>query len=127
MEDKSTPVEVLLERAQAYTKTSIQLFKLKATEKLAEMLSNLASALAILIFLTLFFVNLNIAIALLIGDLIGKVWLGFIVVSGLYAVVGFIIYLFSDKWIKRPVSNSIISQLLNEEILDDHQLPNKHV
>jgi hypothetical protein len=123
MEDKTTPFEVLLERVQAYAKTSIQLFKLKATEKLAAILSNLASGLVLLIFLILFFVNLNIAIALLIGDLLGKVWLGFVVVSGLCACVGFILYIFSDKWIKRPVSNSIITQLLKDDSLDDPRLP----
>ena len=123
MEDKTTPVEVLLARAQAYAITSIQLFKLKATEKLAEMLSNLASGIAIMIFLILFFVNLNIGIALLIGDLFGEIWLGFVVVSGFYAIVGFIVFLFSDKWIKNPVSNSIITQLLQDETSEDHQLP----
>ena len=122
MEDKTTPVEVLLGRVQAYIKTSIQLFKLKATEKLAEMLSNMASGFAILIFLTLFLINLNIGIALLLGDLLGKVWLGFVIVSALYACVGFIVYLFRDKWIKRPVNNSIIAQLLNDEPSDDHHL-----
>lgn len=123
MEDKTTPIEVLLARAQAYAITSFQLFKLKASEKLAEMLSNLASGFAVLIFLILFFVNLNIGIALLIGELLGKVWLGFVVVSGLYALVGFFVYLFSDKWIKNRVSNSIITQLLQDESLEDHQLP----
>jgi len=123
MEDKTIPVEVLLERVQVYAKTSIQLFKLKATGKFAEMLSNLASGFAVLIFLTLFFVNLNIAVALLIGDLFGKVWLGFIAVSGVYALVGFVVYLFRDKWIKKPVSDSIISQLLADEASKDVHLP----
>lgn len=122
MEEKTTPVEVLLGRFQAYIKTSIQLFKLKATEKLAEMLSNMASGFAVLIFLTLFLINLNIGIALLLGDLLGKVWLGFVIVSALYACVGLIVYLFRDKWIKEPVSNSIISQLLKEETSDEHHL-----
>jgi len=123
MEDKSTPVEVLLERAQAYTKTSIELFKLKATDKIAELTSNLASGFAILIILVFFFVNLNIAIALLIGDILGKAWLGFILISGLYACIGLIIYIFRTKWIKVPVSNSIIEQLLKDDQIKDDQIP----
>ena len=119
MEDMTTPVEDLLERAQAYTKTSLQLFKLKATDKLAEIISNLASGFVIVVILALFFVNLNIAIALLIGDLFGKAWLGFILVSGIYACLGFIVYLFRNQWIKRPVSNSIIEELLIDENLKD--------
>jgi hypothetical protein len=119
MEDKTTPVELLLEHAQAYTKTSIQLFKLKATEKLAEVISNLASGFVIVIIMALFFINLNIAIALLIGNLLGKVWLGFILVSGLYALIGLIIYLFRNSLIKRPVNNSIITELLMDENIKD--------
>jgi len=122
MEDKTTAVEVLLGRAQAYTKTSIQLFKLKATDKLSEMVSNLATGFVILAILALFFVNLNIGIAILLGDLLGKVWLGFMVVAGFYACAGIIVYLFRDKWIKRPISDSIIAQLLKEEPLDDQHL-----
>ena len=119
MEDKITPVEVLLGRVQAYTKTSIQLFKLKATEKLAEVISNLASGFVIAIIMALFFINLNIAIALLIGNLLGNAWLGFILVSGLYAFIGLIVYLFRNNLIKRPVSNSIITELLMDEIIKD--------
>jgi len=122
MEDRTTPFEVLLERAQAYTKTSIQLFKLKATDKLAEILSKLASGFVILIFLVFFFINLNIGIALLIGDLLGKFWLGFVIVSCAYACLGFIVYLFRDQLIKRPVKNSMIAQLLKDEHLDNHHL-----
>jgi len=123
MEDKTTPVEVLLARAQAYTKTSIELFKLKATDKIAELTSNLASGFVILVILVLFFVNLNIAIALLLGDLLGKAWLGFILISGLYACIGCIIFLFRNKWIKRPVSNSIIELLLKDENNAEDQTP----
>ena len=122
MEEKTTPVEVLLERAQAYTRTSIKLFKFKATDKLAELLSDMASGISILTVLALFFVNLNIGIALFIGALVGKAWLGFILVSGIYALGGGIIYLFRDRWIKRPVSNSIIKQLLKEDLSEDDQL-----
>ena len=117
MEDKTTPIEVLFERAQTFTKTSIQLLKLKATAKLAEILSNMASGFAVLVILILFFVNLNIGIALLIGESLGKAWLGFVIVSLVYAFVGFVVYLFRNKWIKNPVSESIISQLLKDDDL----------
>ncbi|NEW80911.1 MAG: phage holin family protein [Mariniphaga sp.] len=123
MKELTTPVEDLLARAQAYTKTSLQLFKLKATDKLAEIISNLASGFVIVVILALFFVNLNIAIALLLGDLFGKIWLGFILVSALYLFIGIIVYLFRNQWIKRPVSNSIILELLMDESLKDDQLP----
>jgi len=123
MEEKSGPIEVLLERAQAFTKTSIKLFKLKATDRLSELLSNLAASITILAIFALCFVNLNIGIALLVGELLGKAWLGFILIAALYAFIGLIAYLFRDKLIKRPVSNSVINQLLKEEPVDNEDMP----
>ena len=122
MEEKKTPVEVLLERGQAYIKTSVQLFKFKTTDKAAEITSNLASGLIILILITLLFINLNIGIALLIGDLLGRIWLGFLILSGFYGVVGILIYIFRNSWIKKPVSNAVIKQLLKEEELDEEEI-----
>ena len=123
MEEKKAPVEVLLERGQAYIKTSIQLFKFKTTDKVAEVLSNLTSGLIILILITLLFVNLNIGIALLIGDLLGKIWLGFLILSGFYGLAGILIYIFRNSWIKKPISNSVIKLLLKEEEMDEDELP----
>ena len=122
MEEKKTPVEVLLERGQAYIKTSVQLFKFKTTDKAAEITSNLASGLIILILITLLFINLNIGIALLIGSLLGRIWLGFLILSGFYGMTGIVIYVFRNSWIKKPVGNSVIKLLLKEEELDDDKL-----
>lgn len=115
MDDKTTPIEVFLKRAQAYTKTSIQLLKFKATEKLAELISNMASGVILIAIFVLFFINLNIGIAILLGHLFGVLWIGFILVAGFYACIGFAIYLLRNKWIKAPLKNSIITQLLKDE------------
>jgi len=121
MEENKTPVEVLLDRSQAYAKTSIQLFKFKATLSVADIVSNIASGFVILILLILLFINLNIGIALLIGDKLGKLWLGFFILSGFYGFLGLLFYIFRNRWIKRPVANSMITQLLKEEqINEDH-------
>ena len=117
MENKITPVEVLLDRAEAYARTSIDLFKLKATDKIAALLSNLVVGLIMLVVLTLIFVSLNIGIALLIGDLLGKAWLGFIILSGIYTCIGIVIYFIRNRWIKRPIRDSIINQLLDDDQL----------
>lgn len=122
MDDKITAVEVLLNRAETFARTSVELFKLKAIDKMAGLLSNIAVGLAMLVVVALVFGCLNIGIALLIGDLLGKAWLGFMVLSGFYACVGIIIYLFRNRWIKRPISDSIINQLLDDERLGDDQL-----
>jgi hypothetical protein len=115
MEEIKSPVEILLERGQAFAKTSIQLIKLKATGKVAEIISNFAAGFVMLILVALLFINLNIGIALLLGDMLGKIWMGFLILSGFYGFAGIVVYLFRDRWIKTPISNTVISQLLKEE------------
>ena len=115
MEENKTPVEDLLKCSQAYLRTTLQLFKLKGTEKMAEIVSNLASGFVILILLLLLFVNLNIGIALFLGDLLGKIWLGFFVLTGFYGVVALVVYLLRNYLIKKAVKNSVIKILLKDK------------
>ena len=121
MEDNKTPVEVLLERGQAYIITTLQLFKLKGTDKIAEIVSSLASGFVILMLLLLLFVNLNIGIALLFGEVLGKIWLGFLVLSGFYGVVALITYLFRNYLIKKRVRNAVINTLLKDEQFQENE------
>lgn len=115
MEEKITPIELLMDRGKAYTRTSLRLFKLKATDKGAELISKVVSGFVILILFALLFINLNIAIALLIGEMLNKIWMGFIILSGFYGFMGILVYIFRDQWIKQPVSNSIISEILKDD------------
>ena len=122
MEEKKTPVEALLERSQAYTRTTLQLFKLKATDKGAELISKVVSGFVILILLVLLFINLNIAVALLIGEILGKMWLGFMILAGFYGITSLVVYLFRGFLIKRPVSNSVIREILNDDEFSEEDL-----
>ena len=122
MEETKTPVEVLLDQVGIYAKTSLKLFRFKATDKVAGLFSDIVSGTVFGVILILIFVNLNIGIALLVGDLIGKMYWGFLSISGFYICLGLLIYLFRDRWIKQPVSNLIIRRLLDDEQTDEQKL-----
>jgi phosphoglycerol transferase MdoB-like AlkP superfamily enzyme len=108
MEDKATPIESLFERAEAYGKTSLKLLKLKAIDKSSELISTIMSWLIVIIVAALFFIILNIGIALWLGEILGKTYYGFFIVAGIYAVLGVIFIL----WAKKYINNSIISKML---------------
>jgi hypothetical protein len=61
----------------------------------------------------LFFITLNFGISLWLGALMGQSYLGFFVVAGFYGLAGIILYAFRNKWIKKPLNNSMINQMLN--------------
>ncbi len=111
MEDKASPLETLIERAEDFSKTSIKLFRLKSIDKTSEIVSDSAAWLVIIILFALFFMILNIGIALWIGEMLGKSWYGFFILAGIYAVLAIIVLIFSNKWIRKPLRNSIIEKL----------------
>jgi len=113
MENRVLLLETLFEKTEHFTKTSAELYKLKAIAKFADVTSTLIARLSVTVFIILFFLILNIGIALWLGEILGKSYFGFFCVAGFYVLGGVILYIFRNKWIKAPVRNSIITQALN--------------
>lgn len=116
MDSNTTPIEALIEKAEGYKNTTIELYKLKAIDKSAEVVSSLAVRLVIFMVVALCILIMNIGMALWLGELLGKLYYGFFVVAGLNVLVAFVFYYFRKPWIKVPVSNSFITQMLNQKL-----------
>lgn len=112
MDEQSGLIESLIEKGEQYGKTTLELLKLKTLDKSADVASNLVSWLIVIIFVVLFFLILNIGVALWLGELLGKSYYGFFVVSGIYALLALIFSIFRKQLIKDPLNNSIIEQVL---------------
>ena len=110
MENEISLVETLFEKTEGYVKSSSELFKLKIIHKSADVVSTFAAGFAIIVFITLFFLILNIGVALWVGEMMGNSYKGFFIVSGFYALGGIILYLFRNVWIKEPLKDAIIIQ-----------------
>ena len=111
MNDIATPIETLFEKAENYSKTSLELFKLTAIDKSADVASSLVVQFAIFMVGVVFMLVINIGIAMWLGELLGKPYYGFFVVAAFYAVVMALLFIFRHEWINTPVSNSIITQM----------------
>lgn len=112
MEYQENLIESLIEKGEQYGKTTLELIKLKTVDKSADVASTLLSWLIVIVFTVLFFLILNIGIALWIGELLGKSYYGFFIVAGFYALLALIFGIFREQFIKKPVNNSIVSQVL---------------
>jgi hypothetical protein len=112
METPIDLVETLFERAEDYSKTTVELFKLKAINKSSDVISSLVSRFAILLVITLFVLIISVGIALYLGEVLGKSYYGFFIIGTFYALIAILLHVFRYQWIKYPVSNSIIKQLL---------------
>ncbi len=114
MEDNTSTIEMLFERAEDYTKTTIDLVKLTAVDKTADVLSSLISRLTVSIVFVLFAFLANIGLSLWVGELVGKVYYGFFIVSSIYLVLAIMLYIVKDKLLKMPISNFIIAKMLKK-------------
>ena len=115
MNNNTTPIESLIEKAEDYGKTTVELFKLNAIDKSAEVVSTLAAQLAIFMAVVLFTLTINIGIALWLGELLGKTYYGFFIVGGFYTILALLLHIYKEQWIKIPVSNSIINNILKQK------------
>jgi|WetSurMetagenome_2_1015567.scaffolds.fasta_scaffold249803_3 hypothetical protein len=113
MEEQGGLLESLIEKGEQYGKTTLELLKLKTLDKSADMVSNLVSWLIVIIFALLFFLILNIGIALWLGEHMGKSYFGFFVVAGFYAFIIIIFSVFRKRLVKKPINDSIVKQVLD--------------
>jgi len=112
MEDYARLFETLLERVTDYFKTTVELVKLKAVEKIsdlgAELIPN-AFIIGIIISALLF---LNIGLALWLGGILGNMYYGFLAVGAFHALLAIVFRLFFYKRLKQKFSRQIIKALL---------------
>jgi len=107
-------MESLFERVEDFGKTSFELYKLKTISKTTEVVSTFVSRGSVVIVLSMFLIFVSIGLALWIGDLFGKPYLGFFCVAVFYIVLGGVLYYFLHQYIKKQVSNSIISEVFSK-------------
>jgi hypothetical protein len=107
-----TLIESLFSRSKDYADNKLDLLKLKLIDKTSNVASLVITGVAMFVILFIFFVVFNIGIALLIGDLIGKSYLGFLILAAFYAIAGFVIFKGRNKFFKTPVSQTLIRKFL---------------
>ena len=112
LEDRKEIIEELFEKGGDYVQTNLQLIKLKATDKVADVVSTVVSQIAVIGLGFFFLLMVNIGIAFWIGENMGQTHYGFMIVAGFYLLLTLLVFVLRKSLIKTPISNSIISQVL---------------
>ena len=105
-------IESLVSKAGDLAETKVELWKLKATAKISETISSLIVVIAIALCITVAVMIISLGVAFWLGARLGNLSYGFLIVGGLYALVGLLFYLFRKVWIKTPLSNLIIDKII---------------
>jgi hypothetical protein len=112
MGDNAKLMESLLEKTVEYGKTSYELVKFKALDKTSDVVSSFAPHSLVFVLISSFILFFNLGIAFWLGEMLGKVYCGFLVVAAFYGVIGIVVHFFMHKWLKKIVCNYIIKQML---------------
>jgi hypothetical protein len=118
METNATTNENIFEKAENYTRTSLELVKLRTVSASADVLSTITSKIAVGAVVAFFTLFLNIGISLWIGKELGEYYYGFFILAGFYLLVAIILHTFQHSLIKIPIGNMIISSILKETKTD---------
>lgn len=112
MKSTAANVEGLYDQAKKYTEDSLELYKLQAIDRTAVILSSIASRSALALIVVLFTLFINVGISLYLGTLLGALYLGFLVLSGFYVIIGVIVFFFKKEMIEKPIANLVIGALM---------------
>jgi len=111
MKTSESLVELLFERLEAYGKTTFELSKLKLIKTTSAILPSLISRIIVVLVISMFALIFSVGIALLLGESLNNLYYGFFIVAAFYLVIGIVLHFYLHKWIKKPISDSIIKQL----------------
>lgn len=112
METPSSLLQTLFEQIKDLGSTTYELTKLKALEAITKIVSKLVSKFIVVLVISMFVLILNFGLALYLGEILGKIYIGFFIVAAFDLIVGIVFHFFLHKWINKPVSDSIIYEAL---------------
>lgn len=119
MEESNTGIQGLAEAVKEYVNVRVDAMKLSAAEKTSLIISNLvAGAVVALVFLFALVFG-SMAGAMVLSGWIGKSWSGYLIVAGIYLLIGIITWTAKERIIRIPVMNNIIQQLFKHDMADE--------
>lgn len=114
----STPkslIELLFEKIEEYGKTNYELTKFELLKTTAIIVPSLIARLMVVLVFFFFMLILSMGIALWLSELLDNLYAGFFVVAAFYLVIGILFHFYLYKWIKKPVGDSIVKQILKQQ------------
>ncbi len=101
-------LDEILNEVKSYMGTTVDLYRMKAAEKGAEIASIAIINIVLGIFAALVLLFASLALALYLSSFFDSMYTGFLLVAGLYAIFSIIILLTKDKWLKGSLTDNII-------------------
>ncbi|NDE10453.1 MAG: hypothetical protein EBZ95_07795 [Chitinophagia bacterium] len=115
LQEEFRKAEELAIHIKEYIQTEIELIKLNFAEKLSKILSNFLAIIILIWILLLSILFASISLTFFIGEKIGKMSVGFFIVSLIYLLIAMVSWYLRERFIRIPILNGILRQLFDHE------------
>jgi len=112
MENNKNIFESLIESTTDYGHLSYDLMKLKTLDKASDITSTFITYAVILIIIAASLLFINLGLALWLGEILGKIYLGFFAVAIINGLFGIIFHQFLYKQMRKLICDYIIKEIL---------------
>ncbi len=99
-----------------FIETKVEIYKIQFKEEIAKALSVLVLLTIFSMVGTLFILFISHFFSQLLNDVMGSNYIGYLIVSGLYLVIGMIIYL-----LRKKIADSIIDMMFEDEETENQE------
>ncbi len=123
MENVFARVEELAGHIREYVNVRIDAAKLSTAEKTSKAIAGALAFVVVVQFLILFLIFASFALAYAFAALTGKLYWGFLIVAGIYLLLGIIIWTAKEKLLRIPLMNFMLRQMNagNKDEEDDEE------
>lgn len=113
MPDIKTSFENLTGVVKNYLNTSRDLLVMTASDKVSKIITAVITAIVTLLLslFFLFFISFGFAVAL--GEMMDKMYAGFLIVAGIYLLIGLILFFVKRKVIQEPILLKLVNEFRN--------------
>jgi Putative Actinobacterial Holin-X, holin superfamily III len=119
MEDTFTKAEELAGHVKEYVNNRISAAKLNVAEKSSLVLANLIAGAIVLAIFIIFILFAGIALAYAFSKWTGEYYWGFLIVAGIYLLLGLLVWVGKARILQLPIMNSLLQQLFTEADNDE--------
>ncbi|MFZ0281522.1 MAG: hypothetical protein WAL29_07725 [Bacteroidales bacterium] len=113
MNDDPTLIESLFKRVTEFSLTSIELLKLKTISRLTTVVSTVFPDIIVSTLILIFLLFVNLGLAYWLGDVFGRMYLGFLTVAAFYLLLGLVSHIFMRGWLKKVAADYFIKRIFS--------------
>lgn len=110
-EPQKAGIEEIVEDLKLYVNTSMDLYKLKAAERGADIASGAIINLVIGVLICMVVLFTSLAAAFILSEYYNSMYIGFLIIAGFYSLVAVVMYLSKDHWLKSTLADNLIKAI----------------